>query len=66
MAHNKLRGRIVEKFGSISKFSDILGASRQTTNARVNGKVGFTRADIVKWCEALEILPEEVYSYFID
>jgi len=65
MAHNKLRGRIVEKYGSVKKFSEILGKSQQQTNLKVLGKQGFTREDIVKWSELLDIAEEDCYAFFI-
>lgn len=66
MSHNKLRGRIVEKFGSVKKFSEKLGKKQQTVNLKVQGKVGFSRKEIIEWSNLLEILPDDCYSYFIE
>lgn len=66
MEHNKLRGKIVEKYGSIKKFSETLGKSQQSTNLKVLGKVGFSREDIVRWSELLEISTYDCYAFFFE
>ena len=62
--YNKLRGRIVEKFGSQSNFADIFGVSENTMSLKLNNKVRFTSDDIIKATELLDIPPEEVGIYF--
>lgn len=66
MSHNKLRGRIVEKYGSIKRFSEVLSKTQQMTNLKVQGKAGFSRDDIVLWSKLLEIPKAEYYDYFIE
>lgn len=65
MAHNKLRGLIVEKYGSIRKFSEILEKSQQSTNLKVLGKVGFSREEIITWSNLLGISEDDCFEYFI-
>lgn len=60
----KLRGRIVEKYGSQAKFAEALGVTEQTVTGKLNGKTQFTIEDIVEWCNLLEIESEEVNVYF--
>lgn len=62
--YNKLRGRIVEKFGSQNAFSTYIGVSVVTISKKLHGDSGFSQADIMKWAEALEIKPEEIGIYF--
>ena len=60
----KLRGRIKEKFGTESRFAQALGVTIVTVSRKLSGKSEFSRLDIKKWCEALEIPTEEVGTYF--
>lgn len=62
--YSKLRGKIVEKFGSQRAFSDVLGQSEQTITKKMNSPEGFTQADIVKWCNLLEVSLDEIPDYF--
>lgn len=60
----KLRGRIVERFGTMKRFAEALGKSEQTVIYKLNGKYGFSQDDIVVWSNLLEIEKEEVGIYF--
>lgn len=60
----KLRGRIVEKYGTIGKFSDVVGLSNVSMSKKLTGLTGFSQADIIRWCELLEIDLSEVGAYF--
>lgn len=62
--YRKLRGRIVEKFGSMTAFADALGVSKQVISRKLNNKDGFTRDKILEWSEALEIPAEDYAAYF--
>ena len=64
MNYSKLRGRIIEKFGSQSRFAKHLGITEQTVTAKLNGRSRFTQEDIIAWCNALDIEPENVGDYF--
>lgn len=64
MNYRKLRGRIVEKYGTINAFADAIGLSSVAVSYKLNAKRGFKQADIVKWCEALDITPDEIGGYF--
>lgn len=61
---NKLRGRIVEKYGSISNFSKAIGKDRSTISLKLTGKTGMDRDDIVMFCSALNIPYSELGDYF--
>lgn len=62
--YSKLRGRIVEKFGTISAFTEALGSSTVTVSSKLNNKSGFSRGDIEHWSELLEIPFVEIGLYF--
>ena len=64
--YNKLRGRIVEKYGTHEKFSKALGISKNSLSLKINGKTGFSQADIIKWCELLDIDVSEIGIYFFN
>lgn len=64
--YSKLRGRIIEKFGSIKAFAEAYGISPVTMSNKLNGKISILLDDIVKMSskEFLDILPEEYHLYF--
>ena len=62
--YSKLRGRIVEKYGTMSKFADELGISLVAVSKKMNNKSGFTRTDIEKWATLLDIPGIEYDAYF--
>ena len=43
--YKKLRGRIVEKYGSQKNFADILGVSENSVSKKMQGKTGFSQED---------------------
>lgn len=64
--YSKLRGRIIEKFGSITAFAKAYGLSLVTMSKKLNGKVTFSPEDIVRMSspEFLDIPPNEYHEYF--
>ena len=62
--YSKLRGRIVEKYGSQSNFANRMNLSDNTVSRKMNSIVGFSREDILKWCDALDIKTKEIGEYF--
>lgn len=64
--YSKLRGRIIEKFGSIRAFAEAFGVTSVTMSNKLNGKVTISVDDIVKMSapELLDILPSEYHDYF--
>lgn len=61
---SKLKGRIVEKYRSQSKFAEFLGVVPLTVSRKLNGENPFTSNDIAKWCVLLEIPVDEIQVYF--
>ena len=62
----KLRGRIIEKYGSISAFAEEIGVSMVTVSNKLNGKKGFSQKDIILWCDKLDINVADIGLYFFD
>lgn len=61
----KLKGRIVEKYGTREKFADIIGLSTTSLSLKLNGKTSFSQSDILLWCRALDIdVKKEAGQYF--
>lgn len=60
----KLRGRIIQKYGSQGTFAKHLGKTEQTVTAKLNGRSQFSQDDILDWCNALDIVAEDVGKYF--
>lgn len=63
---NKLRGRIIEKFGSQKAFCAAVGGSVAYLSNYLNGKASLTQETIAKWAEALEIPSGELDAYFFN
>lgn len=62
--YNKLRGRIIEIYGSQAKFASALGISYVTVSRKMNGNAGFSQKDMKKWGEMLQISETEFGAYF--
>lgn len=60
----KLRGRIVEIYGSQARFSQAIGVSEVTVINKLKGTRSFSMDDIVNWSDALKITKENVGDYF--
>jgi transcriptional regulator with XRE-family HTH domain len=61
---SKLRGRIVEKYGSQSKFAEKVGCSLSFLSQYLNGKKKLDQPTIDKWVDALDIESSDIYGYF--
>jgi transcriptional regulator with XRE-family HTH domain len=62
--YNKLRGRIVERFGTQSAFAKALGVSERTLSLKLNGKIYFAQDEIVLAAELLKISEPDIQIYF--
>ena len=61
---SKLRGRIIEKFGSQAEFSKVLGVSENVLSKKMQNKVRFTSDDVTTISELLGIQQNEIGVYF--
>ena len=64
MSYAKLRGRIVEKYGSQSAFAAAMGWREALLSAKLNNKSEWYFAEVMKACELLEIPQSEAHLYF--
>ncbi len=62
--YDRLRGRIVEMYGSQEEFAKVIGISSNSMSKKMNGKTGFSQKDIIKWSELLDISKSEYGEYF--
>lgn len=62
--YRKLIGRIVEKYGTRKEFAKALGISENSMSLKLNGKTGFSREDMVRWGELLDIDVNDFGAYF--
>ena len=62
--YSKLRGKIVEVFGTMSKFACAMSYSERTISLKMNGKIDFTQSDIAKAVSLLGLRDEEIPTYF--
>lgn len=60
----KLRGRIVEKFGSQSAFAEASGSSVSFISQYMNGKTQLIQETMDRWITLLEIPADEINAYF--
>lgn len=62
--YSKLRGRIVEKYGNQSGFSQQMGMSEHTLSKKMTGKVSWKQPEIVRACDVLDISACDIPLYF--
>lgn len=62
--YRKLRGKIIEKYGSLGEFSNALQQSFVTISNKMNGKTGFSQDDIIRWSKLLDIDLDDAGAYF--
>lgn len=64
MKRQKLRGRIVEKYGTNLAFADAIGVTPMTVTNVIHGHSTPTAKRMPEWCSALDIAPEEIGIFF--
>lgn len=62
--YSKLRGRIIEKYGTMDAFAKEIDISKTQMSKKMNGKSGFSQADIIRWSRLLDIDLTDVGSFF--
>lgn len=62
---SKLRGRIIEKFGSCDRFAAAMGRSKVWLSSRLNNVVQWRSAEMREAALLLEIPLEEIPVYFL-
>lgn len=64
-SYDRLRGRIIEKYGTQEKFAEKLGLSSNSMSKKMNGKTGFSQKDIVEWSKLLDIKKQSTVNIFL-
>lgn len=64
--YKKLRGRIIEKFGTQEKFAKKIGISENSLSKKMQCKTGISQSDMRLWAELLEIPICEYGEYFFN
>ena len=64
MDYSKLRGRIIEKYGSVFAFARKWGKTRQSVDNKLHFRTQFSQKDIAEVSELLQIEPEDIGTYF--
>lgn len=62
--YRRLKGRIVEKYGTQEQFAKALDVSTNSLSLKMNGKTGFSQRDIERWRALLDITTDEIGDYF--
>ena len=62
--YNKLRGRIVEKFGNQSEFANAMGLSERTISLKINGKRPWKQEEILKAIQILGLTDDDIQDDF--
>lgn len=62
--YSKLRGRIVEKFKTITVFAEAVGVTKQSISSKLTSGLPFNVAEIIRWMKLLEIDDSDVMAYF--
>ena len=64
--YSKLRGRIIEKFGSLSAFAIAVGKPLNTISRKLNGSIAISMQDICEWSkeDVLDIPADQYHEYF--
>jgi plasmid maintenance system antidote protein VapI len=65
MNYNFLKGKIVEKCGSQSKFAELLGITPQELTKKLSNKASFTQSQMFKSKEILGLNDSEVVKAFL-
>lgn len=62
--YNKLRGRIIEKYGSQSGFAKDFGCSERTLSLKMTGKRPWKQSEILKAIKLLGLSEDDIQDYF--
>ncbi len=62
--YNKLKGRIIEIFGSQYEFAKAINWSERTLSLKLNGKVPWKQSDILKAVSLLKLTENDIQEYF--
>ena len=61
----KLRGRIIERYGTMGRFAEAVGMTRSGMSIKLN-RGSFTSEQIRRWADLLQISDEKIADYFLE
>lgn len=64
MRFGRLREAISTKYGTLQKFADASGIKYCSLVRKLSNKTEFTRVEMAKCCELLDIHLERIHEYF--
>ena len=64
---SRLRGRIIEKFGSFTAFALATGQKKSNLSSKLSNKARISSEEMIAWSapDKLDIAPAELYAYFL-
>lgn len=62
--YSKLKGKIIEKYGTQREFAKEFGVSKNSFSMKMNNKISFSTNDILKITNMLNIDKDDISSYF--
>ena len=62
--YSKLRGRIREKYGTEQKFAVTMGIGRVSLSSKLNNESDFTRKQMLRAAEVLDLDATQIPEYF--
>ncbi len=64
--YSRLRGRIVEKFGSFTAFAKATGMKKSNLSLKLSNKARISYEEMLAWSapDKLDIDPSQLYVYF--
>ena len=64
--YSKLKGRIIEKYGTRRNFAREMNLSEKTLSSKLKNITSWKNDDISRACDLLEIPMEEIPVYFFE
>ena len=64
MNNTMLRGRIIQKYGTLKNFVKPMGLTYPTILAKLSGSSDWTSSEILKVCDLLDIKAKHIPDYF--
>ena len=65
--YRRLRGRIIEKFGSFTAFAEATGQKKSNLSVKLRNKARITSEEMIAWSapDKLDIDPAELHVFFL-
>lgn len=65
--YRRLRGRIIEKYGTYTAFAAAVGLKKSNLSAKLSNSIRITFEEIIYWSSPnrLDIPPAEIHAYFL-